>query len=219
MSSFKPTIHPWNQEIWQNLTLEPERSNHALLFCGDSGLGKQDLAFSLAHFILTSTHAQSESLFSAGSHPDMHIIMPECEIQAGLLGDFARRYIEPHSGKPKKTITIDQIRKLSQALTTHPHIGAHRVILILFSETMNRNAVQRADRADGRCGFLSARDTLGTGIRDTRADYLVCDDAWTQRDGIISGATPTRRWVEKTSLRRDAFRISSSAVGRVGGRH
>ena len=140
MSSFKPTIHPWNQEIWQNLTLEPERSNHALLFCGDSGLGKQDLAFSLAHFILTSTHAQSESLFSAGSHPDMHIIMPECEIQAGLLGDFARRYIEPHSGKPKKTITIDQIRKLSQALTTHPHIGAHRVILILFSETMNRNA-------------------------------------------------------------------------------
>lgn len=145
MASFSPIIHPWNQEIWQNLTLEPERSNHALLFCGGPGLGKQDIAFSLAHFVLTETHSHSANLFNAGSHPDMHVIMPEDQArkyqeQENLFGLFAQRYLEPHAGKPRRTITIDQIRKLSQALTTHPHISSHRVILICCAESMNRNS-------------------------------------------------------------------------------
>ena len=140
MPSFTPTIHPWNQEVWQNLTLEPERSNHALLLNGDAGLGKRDIAFALAHFVLTESHSQSETLFNAGTHPDMHVLMPESEIRDNLLGDFARRYIERHSGKPKKTITIEQVRRLSHSLDTHPHISSHRVILIFYAETMNRNA-------------------------------------------------------------------------------
>lgn len=140
MTSFAPIIHPWNQETWQNLTLEPERSNHALLFNGDAGLGKAELAFALSHFVLTDTHSQSAKLFDAGSHPDLHIIMPEIEIADDLKGQYARRYLETHSGKPKRTITIEQIRRLSEALTTHPHISSHRVIVIFNAETMNRNA-------------------------------------------------------------------------------
>jgi DNA polymerase-3 subunit delta' len=140
MSRFTPVIHPWNQELWQNLTLEPERSNHALLFNGDAGLGKQDLAFALAHLVITDSHSQSEALFNAGSHPDLHVIMPEAQIKENLLGDFAKRYTEQHSGKPKKTITIEQVRRLSRSLDTHPHISSHRVILIFHAETMNRNA-------------------------------------------------------------------------------
>jgi len=135
-----PIVHPWNQELWQHLTIEPERSNHALLFNGDKGLGKVDLAFSLAHFVMTDTHSQSASLFDAGSHPDLHVLMPENLIQDNLLGDYAKRYIEPHSGKPKRSIVIDSIRKLSGTLSTHPHISSHRVILIVAAETMNRNA-------------------------------------------------------------------------------
>ena len=140
MANFTPTIHPWNQQTWQNLTLEPERSNHAVLLNGDAGLGKRDIAFALAHFILTESHGQSETLFSAGSHPDLHVLMPENEIKDDLLGDFAKRYTEKHSGKPKKTITIEQVRQLSQSLGTHPHISSHRLILIFYAETMNRNA-------------------------------------------------------------------------------
>ena len=141
MTDFQPIIHPWNQEIWQHLTFEPERSNHALLFSGDEGLGKQDIAFALAHFVLTDNHSQSESLFNAGSHPDLHVLMPESAINDDLLGSFAKRYIEDHSSKkPKQTITVDQVRKLSEKLTTHPHIGSHRVILIFVAHTMNRNA-------------------------------------------------------------------------------
>ena len=140
MTNFVPIIHPWNQQIWQNLTLEPERSNHALLFNGDTGLGKRDLAFGLAHFVLTDTHSQSESLFNGGSHPDFHVLMPESEVKDNLLGAFAKRYLEKNSGKPKKTISIDQVRRLSQALDTYPHISKHRLILIFHAETMNRNA-------------------------------------------------------------------------------
>lgn len=140
MARFSPTIHPWNQDIWQSLTLEPERSNHALLFNGDAGLGKKDLALALAHFVLTDTHSQSETLFQAASHPDFHVIMPESEVKDDLLGDFAKRYLEHHSGKPKKTITIEQIRRLSQSMDTHPHISVHRLILIFYAETMNKNA-------------------------------------------------------------------------------
>jgi len=140
MTRFLPTIHPWNQEIWQNLTLEPERSNHALLFNGDAGLGKRDIAFALAHFILTESHSQSEALFNAGSHPDLHVLLPENQLADDLLGDFARRYTEKHSGKPKRAITIEQVRRLSQSLDTHPHISTHRVIMIFFAESMNRNA-------------------------------------------------------------------------------
>jgi len=140
MTNFAPTIHPWNQALWQQLTIEPARANHALLFTGDPGLGKQSLAFALAHFIMCDNHSQSESLFNAGSHPDLHVLMPEFQIQDDLPGVFAKRYIEEHSGKPKRNIPIDQIRKLGQALTTHPHIGSTRIILIYSAEHMNNAA-------------------------------------------------------------------------------
>ena len=70
-------IHPWNEHIWQHLTTSHERTNHALLFNGNHGLGKKDLAISFAHYLLCQNHGQSEHLFNAASHPDLHILMPE----------------------------------------------------------------------------------------------------------------------------------------------
>ncbi len=146
---YQPFIHPWNQEVWQQLTLEPERSNHALLLHGNAGLGKKSLTEALAHFVLTENHSQSQSLFSAGSHPDLHVIMPEAlsaealsspDSAHRLFAEYANRYLESHSGKPRKSIVIEQIRKLTAKLSTHPHISANRVIVIFASETMNRNA-------------------------------------------------------------------------------
>ena len=140
VTKFAPIIHPWNQELWQHLTLEPERANHALLFNGNRGLGKRDLAFSLAHYVLTQNHSQSENLFNAGSHPDFHVLMPEYRVGDDLVSRFAQRYLEQHTGKPKRTISIDQVRNLALAMNTHPHISTTRVVLIAYAETMNRNA-------------------------------------------------------------------------------
>ena len=138
-------IHPWNERIWQHITASSERTNHALLFNGNHGLGKKDLAISFAHYLLCQNHGQSEHLFNAASHPDLHILMPEIlaqeyQEQDDLYGKFAQRYLEDHSGKPKRVITIDQIRKLSTALTTHPHLSPIRVILIIDAHTLNINA-------------------------------------------------------------------------------
>ncbi len=177
-ATFQPTIHPWNQEVWQQLTLEPERSNHALLFHGNHGLGKKSLATALSHFVLTDNHSQSENLFLAGSHPDLHVIMPEILIETiksaesktnaehALMASYAARYNEPHSGKPRKTITIDQIRKLSGALATHPHISQHRVIIVFAADAMNRNAanalLKSLEEPPSNTLFLIVSDEIST---------------------------------------------------------
>lgn len=140
MPNFNPVIHPWNQQIWQDLTSEQERKTHALLFSGLSGLGKADLAQAYAHYILTDNDHQSEQLFQAGSHPDFHVLMAEDKIADDLVGEVARRYIETHTGKAKKIITIEQVRRLNAAITTHPHIAQSKVILILDADKMNVNA-------------------------------------------------------------------------------
>lgn len=146
---FQPTIYPWNQDLWQQLTLEPERSNHALLMHGNQGLGKRALTVALSHFVTTDGHDQSASLYEAGSHPDLHVVMPESEqvefeessdMGLRLFAQYTKRYLESHTGKPRRTITIDQIRKLCSALTTHPHIAKNRIVVIFSAEAMNRNA-------------------------------------------------------------------------------
>jgi len=173
MSKFSPTIHPWNQELWQNLTLEPERSNHALLFNGDSGLGKKELAFALAHFVLMGKQSQSETLFNAGSHPDLHVVMPEIEIGDNLQSQFAKRYLEVHNGKPKRAITIEQIRRLSQAITTHPHISSDRVIVIYAAEAMNRNAsnalLKSLEEPPSNTLFIIVTDELSKLVKTIRS--------------------------------------------------
>ncbi|MBX2850098.1 MAG: AAA family ATPase [Acidiferrobacterales bacterium] len=149
MTEFKPIIHPWNQALWQSLGSDNERSNHALLFTGNKGLGKQALAIALTHFLMCENHAQSKSLFNAGSHPDLHVVMPEVLAEEiiedsaedrNIIGQFAKRYLEDHAGKPRQVINIEQVRKLGQALATHPHIASTRIVLIFNADTMNNNA-------------------------------------------------------------------------------
>lgn len=152
MVAFVPQIHDWNQPMWERLVAEQARSNHALLFCGPTGLGKLDAAFALAHHLITANHPQSLSLFNAASHPDFHVVMPEDKMlslvdleadanqSVDIRVEFAKRYLEQHNAKPRRAITIDQVRKLTAALTTHPHISSQRVILIGWADTLNRNA-------------------------------------------------------------------------------
>ncbi|NND81031.1 MAG: hypothetical protein HKN50_01250 [Gammaproteobacteria bacterium] len=140
------TVYPWNEPLWQTLTADSERSSHALLFTGGAGLGKRALALALAEHVLLQGSAQSKALFNAGSHPDFHVLMPEAEVEAESANEgdkvapFARRYLEPHSGKARKTLTIDQVRALGGKLTTHPHISKTRVVLMYQADSMNRNA-------------------------------------------------------------------------------
>ena len=199
MSQFSPTIHPWNQELWQSLSAEPERVNHALLFCGNQGLGKQSLSIALAHFLMCDNHSQSEALFNAASHPDLHVLMPEVLAQDYLqkdeiIANFAQRYLESHSGKPRQVINIEQIRKLSLALTTHPHLSAIRVILILSADSMNANAanalLKNLEEPPENTLFILVTDELASLPKTIRS-----------RCGLVNFRAPdansSRAWLEQ----------------------
>lgn len=133
-------IHPWNAALWQSLANDAGRASHAYLFAGNAGLGKQATALAFAYHLLAADHSQSADLLAAGSHPDFHVLMPECELAGGPLAMHAERYLSDHNGKPRREITIEQVRSLGRSLDTHPHIADTRVVLIAFAEAMNRNA-------------------------------------------------------------------------------
>lgn len=137
-------IHPWNEELWAQLKQPQERQNHALLFNGHPGLGKRALAFAFAEHLIGQGGPQNTQLLSAGSHPDLHVLMSELRLQEldpeSPSRVFAERYFEAHGGKPRRNLTIDQVRQLAEALTTHPHISSTRVVLFADADSLNQNA-------------------------------------------------------------------------------
>lgn len=146
-------IHPWNQTLWQQLTQDPERSAHALLFTSGRGLGKRLLAEHLSDYILCDGNLSHQQLFKAGSHPDFYVLRPENEVEnhkaldpdlldlsPALSNTYAARLIPQHAGKPKQAISIDQVRMLTPMLATYPHISKHRVVIVDHAEKMNTNA-------------------------------------------------------------------------------
>lgn len=120
---------PWHEKAKSRLAsyLQNDRLPHGLLFCGPPGVGKGILALQLAQRLLCATpnglaacgSCSACQLFNAGTHPDVISLEPEEE---------------------GKTLTVDQVRKLSQSLELKPQFGQYRVILINPADRLNRNA-------------------------------------------------------------------------------
>lgn len=126
---------PWLAETWRILSARLSRSElpHAILMCGDEGLGKRELADALVASILCESRGQAGHscgtcrscvLRKAGSHPDRVFISFE------LRDD----------GKPRSEITIDQIRALSQRLSLSSQFGGLQVVLVDPADRMNASA-------------------------------------------------------------------------------
>lgn len=138
-------VYPWLQPVWDQLLAERNRNTHALMFAGGQGLGKAAFALALGRQLLIESavsEGQGRTLFDAATHPDLHVLIPENRIieEGGLLDTYALRYKEQHTGKPRTVITIDQVRKLTDAITTFSHTSGIKVILVLEADLMNRNA-------------------------------------------------------------------------------
>ena len=129
------TLPPWLSDTWHLLADRLSRKvlPHALLICGDAGLGKRALADELAASILCQErdaegHAcgtcRSCRLLVAGSHPDRIFV------SFGLRDD----------GKPRSEIIIEQIRALSQRLSLSSQFGGMQVVLIDPADKMNTSA-------------------------------------------------------------------------------
>jgi DNA polymerase III subunit delta' len=155
----KQSLHPWFEQAWSELNLT--NMPHAILLHGQTGIGKMDFALHLAKALIcetTQTHkpcCQCEAChwFDTGNHPDFLGIVPEN--QAHLLpheemaGDDGledkpkkgRKKVEDDPDKADKklsaVIKVEQIREALDGVTTSPHRGIQRVVLINPVETLN----------------------------------------------------------------------------------
>ncbi len=143
---------PWHRSIWTELGLQADRKAHALLFSGPSGTGKRDLALHLGMYRFCEAPIDLSpcgvchqcALAGSGSHPDLHVLMPESDLEeGGRLAQAGLRYRPEKSSettKPKRGIVVDQVRRLTGALSTHPRMASVRMVVVALAETMNLNA-------------------------------------------------------------------------------
>ena len=147
-------VHPWNAARAKALVRERARLPHALMICGQKGLGKNTLALWLAQHLLCTQptgdndvcgQCQNCRLFVAGSHPDLHVLQPEATYKAspGVLAQYAQRYAPADKSKDSKdstVIRIDQIRALIENVQTRAQIAPCKVVLLSPADSMNVNA-------------------------------------------------------------------------------
>lgn len=131
-------IYPWQQDDWTRLQSLRERASQGLLFQGQKGIGKLDLALNFARALLCQ-HPLSSG-FACGacpschwleqdSHPDFRLVQPESETEEVEAGK-----------KPSRQISVAQIRTLADFMGMSAHQGGRRVVIIHPAETMNSNA-------------------------------------------------------------------------------
>ena len=123
------------------------RMAHAILLTGDSGVGKKTMARLLGQGLLCSGEGEKPCgacrdcrRFAAGTHPDA---------------------LFPAPAPKEKTIKIDALRTMIDALSRHSLEGGRRVILIENAERMTPQAqnclLKTLEEADaGTCFLLTA---------------------------------------------------------------
>lgn len=129
---------------WKRLCRRRAQLPHALLICGQRGIGKLDLARSFAASLLCEEPAASGlacgqcaacGWLRQGNHPDLRVLQPA----AFAHGEDAGGDDEAGKKKASQQITIDQVRALDEFL----HVGTHRhgvrVLLLNPAEAMNRS--------------------------------------------------------------------------------
>ncbi len=120
---------PWQLPQWQRLSSlhSQERLPHALLLHGPPGVGKQQFALALAHYLMCEQpesgtacgHCRQCGFNRAGTHPDLKSVTPE---------------------EPGKAIKIDQVRELVEFLGRTAQQGGLKVTLVQPAEALNTNA-------------------------------------------------------------------------------
>ena len=141
-------------DTWTSLMARRERLPHALLFSGQRGIGKFDLARRFAESLLCENPAPSHTAcgkclacgwLAQGNHPDFRLLQPTALAEEAAApakegaAEKAAEGEEAAGGKKKisQQITIDQVRALDDFL----HVGTHRhgvrIVLVHPAEAMN----------------------------------------------------------------------------------
>jgi len=112
--------------------LTSERLHHAWLLTGPKGIGKASLAKRLTAILLSNSEDglidkmhPSIRLLETGAHPDFRMVA---------------RAVDAKTGKLKSDISVAEVRKLHEFLSTTAAQGGWRIILIDAVDDLNRNA-------------------------------------------------------------------------------
>jgi len=131
---------------------------HAILIQSKQGLGKHQLAQEIVASLLCDSPLSRDDalmacgecknciMFKSGNHPDFHYISSERFVESNdsLLAGYAGRYLEPPEKrgkrKPRKIISVEQIRVLIDSFALSNHSAPYKLALIEPADAMNINA-------------------------------------------------------------------------------
>ncbi|MCC6829611.1 MAG: DNA polymerase III subunit delta' [Novosphingobium sp.] len=124
-----------HDEAWREwrAALGSQRMHHAWILAGARGLGKGAFARAAARALVAEPGIPQPE---GESHPDILVL--------DHLPSNDEEEKKRDEGKPfqtKRNITIDQIRRMQQRLTTRPTLGSRRAIVIDPADDMEKGAV------------------------------------------------------------------------------
>ncbi len=157
---------PWLHPVRAQITALRRRGVQALLLHGPAGIGKLDLAFSVAAEALCEKPAATGrpcgqcpgcQLFAVGNHPDLRVVLPEAmaarrpgadratEDGEDEGGDGGAEPTEPApresgKGKPSREIRIEAVRALAGFASLATHRGGARVVVVAPADALNAPA-------------------------------------------------------------------------------
>ncbi len=124
-----------HDEAWGHWreALTSNRMHHAWILAGREGIGKGHFARAAAAELVAEPGMPQPAI---QQHPDIIVLdhLPANETEEAKRAD----------GKPwqaRRNITIDQIRRMQQRLTTRPTLGNRRVVIVDPADDMEKNAV------------------------------------------------------------------------------
>jgi DNA polymerase III subunit delta' len=128
------TVLLGHDDLWRQFSsaLTSSKLHHAWILGGTRGLGKAGFALRAAA-ALVDPHNQHGNLIERGSHPDILIIkrLPKEATKDDEDADA--------SAELKRSITIEQIRRLQSSLTTRPGLSDKRAIIIDAADDLERS--------------------------------------------------------------------------------
>jgi DNA polymerase-3 subunit delta' len=127
LSGHDAAWHEWRA------ALASDRMHHAWILAGAKGLGKGAFARAAARELVAEPGVRQPE---GEGHPDIHVLdhLPANDDEEKKRDD----------GKPfqtKRNITIDQVRRMQQRLTTRPTLGSRRAVVIDPADDMEKSAV------------------------------------------------------------------------------
>lgn len=122
------------------------RLHHGWLLTGPRGIGKATLAWRIARFLLATPEAADDGLFGAPPPPETLDIDPEHPVArrmaAGGESGLApvTRSVNPDTGRLRKEIVAEDIRRLNHFFGLSAPDGGRRVVIVDAADDMNPTA-------------------------------------------------------------------------------